>query len=45
MCLGFHCPICESVQSDNGITFRVVSEDIFLGFLTGLTELPRLQVC
>jgi hypothetical protein len=25
MCIGFQCPICVSVQCDNGVNFRVVS--------------------
>jgi hypothetical protein len=42
MCLGFHCPIYSSVQCDNGVTFQVVSYILFLGFLSGLTELVRV---
>jgi hypothetical protein len=33
MCLGFHCPICDSIRCDSEVTFRVVSYVLFLGLL------------
>jgi hypothetical protein len=42
MCLGFHCPICDSVRHDNGVTFEAVSYVLCLGFLSVPTELARV---
>jgi hypothetical protein len=39
VCLGFHCPIYDSVLSDNGVIFRMVLFVLFLGFLPGPTKL------
>jgi hypothetical protein len=45
MCLGFHCPICDSLRCDNGVTFRVVNYVLFLGFLSGPAEPARVIIC
>jgi hypothetical protein len=42
MCLGFHCPICDSIRCDNGVSLQVVSYILFLSFLPGPTELVRV---
>jgi hypothetical protein len=42
MCLDFHCPICDSVPCDNGVTFQVVSHVHFLDLLSGLTKLVKV---
>jgi hypothetical protein len=42
MCLGFHCLIFDSVRCENGVTFKMVSYVIFLGFLSEPTNLVRV---
>jgi hypothetical protein len=42
MCLGFHCPIFDSVKCENGVTFQVVSYVLLLDFLSEATNLVRV---
>jgi hypothetical protein len=39
VCVGFHCPVYDSVRCDNGAPFGVVIFVVFLGFLPGPSKL------
>jgi hypothetical protein len=42
MFLCFYCSICDSVRCDNGVIFRVWIYVLFLGVLSGTTNLVRI---